>query len=215
MFTLSENDDESKLGDQLPQVLRAVLSSPPVKADTIISPAWIQVLGDAMQAYMITDAGACMEELEEAWKAAWNFLNSSNPEVRKASARTLSILVSCSSPSLGETTVARPQESSIMSKIISQVIKALENVAYAHSTPELLAIISSLITGARGRGSRTASEAAEALLLPLVSKVGELRAHKDFKFKEAADTTLGVAMQIFGPEDLLRKLPLNLEPEQR
>jgi len=168
-----------------------------------------------MQAYMIIDAGACMEQFEEAWKAAWNFLHSSDSKVRKASARTLSILVSCSPPSLGETTVARPQESSIVSKIISQVIKALENVAYAHSTPELLAIISSLIIGIRGRGSRTVSEAAEALLIPLVSKVGELRAHKNFEFKEAADTTLGSAMQIFGPEVLLRILPLNLEPEQR
>jgi len=168
-----------------------------------------------MQAYMIIDAGACMEQFEEAWKAAWNFLHSSDSKVRKASARTLSILVSCSPPSLGETTVARPQESSIASKIISQVIKALENVAYAHSTPELLAIISSLIIGIRGRGSRTVSEAAEALLIPLVSKVGELRAHKNFEFKEAADTTLGSAMQIFGPEVLLRILPLNLEPEQR
>ena len=168
-----------------------------------------------MQAYMIIDAGACVEQLEEAWKAAWNFLNSKDSKVRKASVRTLSILVSCSPPSLGETTVVRPQNSPIMSKIISQVIKALENVAYAHSTPELLAIISSLIIGMRGRGSRTASEAAEVLLLPLVSKVGELRAHKNFEFKEAADTTLGVAMQILGPEVLLQILPLDLEPEQR
>jgi ribosomal RNA-processing protein 12 len=81
--------------------------------------------------------------------------------------------------------------------------------------PELLVIISSLISGLRSRQSRKSPSAAEVLLLPLIAQVGELRTRKGFEYKEAADATLSTAMRVLGPEVLFRVLPLNLEPEQR
>jgi ribosomal RNA-processing protein 12 len=215
LFTLPGEDDENKTGDRLPEVLRVVLSSPPFKADTTISPAWVQVLGDAMQAYKAFDSDACGREISKVWKAVWNFLDSNDVLARKAAARSLSILIQCFPSSLVAAAVADPQGSSTVPKIVSQISKALVNISYSRSMPELLAVISSLISGLRARKSRDSPTATEVLLLPLISQVGDLRTRKSFEFKEAADNTLGIAMQILGPETLLRVLPLNLEPEQR
>ncbi|KAF9453999.1 NUC173-domain-containing protein [Macrolepiota fuliginosa MF-IS2] len=215
LFTLPDEDGESKAGDQLPEVLRVVLSSPPTKTDTTISPVWVQVLGDAMQAYGAINADACDRELSKVWKAVWNFLDSNDAATRKAVVHSLSILIHCCSSSLIATAVTDPHGSSTIPKIISQVSKALENIAYARSMPELLAIISALVTGLKSRTSRRSPTAAEVLLLPLIAQVGDLRTRKSFEHKEAADVTLGMAMQVLGPKVLLQVLPLNLEPEQR
>lgn len=215
LFTLSDEDDESKIGDQLPEILRVIVFSPPTKADSTISPAWIQVLGNAMQAYKVADPDACGRELNKVWKAIWSFLDSNDASTRKAVAHSLSILIHCFPSALIATAVADPQGSSTIPRILSQITKALDNVAYALSTRELLDITSSLISGLRDRNSRKSPTAAETLLLPLVSQVGDLRTRKSFEFKEAADAVLSTAMQVLGPEILLRVLPLNLEPEQR
>lgn len=168
-----------------------------------------------MRAYKAVDPDACGKELTKVWKAVWNFLDSNDAATRKAAAHSLSAMIHCFSPSLVATAVADPQGLSAIPKTISQVTKALENVAYARSMPELLAIISALIVGLKSRKSRRSPTAAEALLLPLITQVGDLRTRKGFEFKEAADATLSAAMQVLGPEVLLRVLPLNLEPEQR
>ena len=103
-----------------------------------------------------------------------------------------------------------------MRKIISNVDKALGSLAFAAAMPEVLAVLSSLISGLRYRGgSRSSPTAAETQLLPLIMKVAELRVQKTFEYKEAADNTLGTAMKILGPEVVLRALPLNLETVDR
>ncbi|KXN91076.1 Ribosomal RNA-processing protein 12 [Leucoagaricus sp. SymC.cos] len=215
LFTLPSDDEESKIGEQLPEVLRIILSSPPTKADITISPAWIQVLGDAMEAYKNIDTEACGRELNKIWKAVWNFLDSNDAVARKSVAHSLGTLIHCFPPTLIETAVADPHGSSTIPRIISQITKALDNIAYARSMPELLAIITSLVSGLKSRKSRKSPTAAEVLLLPLIAQVGDLRTRKAFEYKEAADSTLSTTMQILGPEVLLRVLPLNLEPEQR
>ncbi|KAJ3561831.1 hypothetical protein NP233_g9958 [Leucocoprinus birnbaumii] len=215
LFALPDDDEEAKLGDQLPEALRVVLSSPPTKTDSTISPAWVQVLGTAMQAYKVADGDACGKDLHKVWKAVWNFLDSSDAGVREATAHSLTSLTTCFTPSLVAEAVSDPQGSSPIPKIVSQVTKALDNVAYARSMSELLTIASSLITGLKWRQSRASPTAAEALLVPLIIKTGDLRTRKSFEFREAADSTLSAAMQVLGPEVLLRVLPLNLEPEQR
>lgn len=196
-------------------MLRVVLSSPPVKTDTTISPAWVKVLGDTTRAYNSVDAEACGKDLDRVWKAIWSFLESNDSATRKAAAHSLETLVHCFPPSLVATAVADPEGSSTISKIISQVSKALENVAYARSVPELLGVVSALVTALKSRKSRKQPTPAEGLLLPLIVQVGNLRMRKGFEYKEAVDSTLSTAMRVLGPEVLLRVLPLNLEPERR
>jgi ribosomal RNA-processing protein 12 len=215
LFAQSDDEDNQKIGDQFPDVLRVILSSPPVKTDSAISPAWVKVLGDAMRAYNSIDAEACGKELDKIWKAVWNFLDSKDNATRKAAVHSLSALVHCFPPSLVATAVADPEGSSTIPKIISQVSKALGNVAYARSMPELLGVSSALITTLKNRGSRKQSTPAEGLLLSLIVQIGNLRMQKGFEYKEDVDSTLSTAVRVLGPEVLLRVLPLNLEPERR
>lgn len=168
-----------------------------------------------MQVCKVANANACSKELSRVWKAVWSFLDSNDAATRKSTAHSLTILIHCLPPSLISTAVADPQGPSTVPRIISQVTKSLENIAYARSMPELLVIISALITGLKYRESRESPTAAETLLLPLVVQVADLRTRKGFEFKEAVDATLSTAMKILGPEVLLRVLPLNLEPEHR
>ena len=93
--------------------------------------------------------------------------------------------------------------------------KALGALAYARAVPEVLAVLSSLIAGLRYREKEGGPTAAEVLLMPTVVRVAELRVQKSFEWKEAADRALSTAVQVLGPEVVLRELPLNIEPADR
>ena len=215
IFTVSIDDVSSNIRYQLTDVLRVVLASPPSKSDVILSASWVQALGSAMVAHNAVDQTASSEELLKVWKSVWNFLDSLDAATRKATAQSLCAISSCFSPTLISAAVLDQDGSSIIRKIISQITKALDSLAYARSTPELLSIISSIITNLRHRDSKTSPTAAELLILPLIVRIGDLRISKGFEHKEAADATLSTAMHIIGPEALLNALPLNLDPASR
>ena len=216
IFTVSIDDVSSNIKYQLTDVLRVVLSSSPSKSDVVLSASWVQALGSAMVAYNAADQTASAEELPKVWKSVWNFLDSSDAATRKATTQSLCALSNCFSPALTSAAILdQDGSSSIIRKIISQVTKALDSLSYSRSIPELLSIISSIITNLRHRDSKTSPTAAELLVLPLIVRIGDLRVLKNFEYKEAADATLSTAMHIIGPEALLNALPLNLDPANR
>ncbi|OBZ70964.1 Ribosomal RNA-processing protein 12 [Grifola frondosa] len=219
LLAISVDDPANDVHAQLPDLIKAVLSSSPSKVDAALAPAWAGVLGNAMLAYHATDADACDEELSKVWKAIWSLLESSDAATRKAAAQTLDSLSRCFS-SILITTAVNEQNAvdpkSKIGKIIAQTTKALDSLSYARSVPDLLSVVSSLIENLRFRGgSRNSPTAAESLLLPMVVKVADLRIQKNFEYKEAADATLGTAMRVLGPEVLLHALPLNIETVDR
>ena len=139
--------------------------------------------------------------------------------MRRSALEALTLLTRCFSPSLIDAAVkdARKNESkAVITRIIQQVVKALNSLNFARAIAELLAVISSLVTGLRYRsGSASSPTTAEILMLPTILEVAELRAQKTFEYKEAADTVLQTSMHILGPHVILRELPLNLEPADR
>lgn len=174
-----------------------------------------------MLAYHAADPDACASRIGEAWKTLWAFMEGSDAGVRKAAAQALDQLVKCFTPSFISAAVKERKNDdhkAPLSKIIAQTGKALGALTYARALAEVMAVISSLIGGLRSRGptaTSTGPTAAELLLMPTITKVAELRVQKIFEFKEAADRALSTAMQVLGPEVLLRELPLNLEPTDR
>ena len=174
-----------------------------------------------MVTYHAVDSDACAVRVSEAWKALWAYMEASDASIRKASAQALDQLIKCFSPSFISAAVKerkKDEKKAPLSKIIAQVGKALGALTYARALAEVMTVISSLIAGLRSRGPTAASTgptAAELLLMPIIMKVAELRVQKSFEFKEAADRTLSTAMQVLGPEVMLRELPLNLEPADR
>ncbi|KAF8639555.1 hypothetical protein AX17_001459 [Amanita inopinata Kibby_2008] len=217
LFALSLADTSNYIGHQIPDVLSIVLASPPPKSDIALSPSWVQVLGDAMLAYNKSDPASCANELGKVWKIVWNYLDSNDALTRKATVQSLDSLCRCFTPSTISSAIGDEECRSTLQKIIAQVAKALDSLAYARSIPEVLNIVSSMITNLsyRPAGSRRSPTAAESLLLPLIVKVGEMRTSKGFEHKEKADVTLATAMRILGPEVLFNALPLNLEPSDR
>ncbi|KII92412.1 hypothetical protein PLICRDRAFT_172507 [Plicaturopsis crispa FD-325 SS-3] len=215
----SADSEESNVTGEIPNVLKAVLSSPPSRADVTLPPAWVQVLGSAMLAYSSADADACAGQLGKVWKAVWNFLESGDASTRKAAADSLDMLAQCFTPTLIAAAIQEApggEDKTFLRKIVSQASKALDSLSYAQSIPELLSVISSLTTNLRYRGGgRTSPTAAELLVMPLIEKIADLRIQKGFEYKEAADATIAATLRVVGPEVLLNALPLNIEPADR
>ena len=153
-------------------------------------------------------------EVGRVWKAIWTFLDSTDAKSRKATAESLSRVSSCFSPSLISVAIQDQHNSSVIRKIILQVTEALDSLPYARAMPELLSIVSSVIKNLHYRPDGKA-HAAEILLMPLIIHIADLRISKGFEYKEAADGTLSVGIQVLGPEVILHAMPLNVEPESR
>ncbi|KAJ7268814.1 ribosomal RNA-processing protein 12 [Mycena haematopus] len=206
IFTLPVEDGSVDVNDQISEVLTA--------ADATLSPAWVQVLGTAIFSYHSTDSDAAATELGRVWKAIWPFLESTDGATKKMVAQSLDLLTRCITPAVIDSALVDKDARSTLGKIIAQTAKALDLLAYAGAIPQVLSVITSLITNLRHKvdGTKTA---AEALLLPLIKRVGDLRVQKGFEFKEDADAVISAAMRILGPQVLLSVLPLNLEPDDR
>ncbi|KAJ7163578.1 armadillo-type protein [Mycena crocata] len=207
LFALPVEDESVNVNDQISDVLKAVLASPPSKADATLSPAWVQVLGTAMVSFHATDSTAAASELGRVWKTIWPFLESADVATKKAAAQSLDLLTRCITPAMIDSAVTETDARSTLGRIIVQTTKALDALPYAGAIPQVLAVVSSLIVNLH--------HGTEALLLPLIKHVGDLRIQKGFEFKEDADATLAAAMRVLGPQVLLNALPPNLEPDDR
>lgn len=215
IFRLPFDDDVRGVGAQVPDVLAAVLSSPPPRANFGLTCAWLQVLGSGMRALQATAPAACAKELSHAWKIVWRSLESDDASVRRAAAQALDDLAACFSPEFIQPALQGNAQDAALGKIVAQASKALETLAYAKAIPEVLAVASSLTVNLHYRPSPGAPTAAQQLMLPMIKHIGDLRTQKTFDHKEAADVTLSTAMRVLGPQILLDTLPLNLDPEDR
>jgi ribosomal RNA-processing protein 12 len=218
LLSAPTKEEDFGVVSEIPQILKAVLSSPPPKSDSAIAPAWLGLLGNALLAYKDANSQASAGELGKVWKAVWAFLESSDATIRKASCQSLALLAQCFTPEFITPAMRELGESepkSALGKIVLQTEKAFESLAFARSMSELLFAISALISNLRYREEPAGPTAAEVLLLPLVQRIGNIRTEKDFEHKEAADRVLSQAMATMGPAVLLNVLPLNLEPPDR
>ena len=219
LLTAISDDDETALTAQLPDIISAIHSACPPRSDTTVSPAWALVLARALVSYKKTSPYKFESELPRAWKSVWDFLESADRDTRKSAAEALDHISTCFNSLLTEKALSDARQgtdNSIVVKIVTQTLKALDSLTFARSVPELLSVISSLVRALRHRGGvATNSTAAEVLMPGIITKIGTLRTQKNFEYKEDADKTLGVVMGVVGPEALLKVLPLNLEPSDR
>ncbi|PCH43449.1 NUC173-domain-containing protein [Wolfiporia cocos MD-104 SS10] len=203
LLTLAAEDPANGIHAQLPEMVTAILSSAPGRPDTTLSPAWAEALSHTVLALHSTDADACATELPRTWRAIWALLEAEDTPVRKAAVQALSVLAKCLPPANGGS------PASIAGKFVAQASRALDSLAFARAVPEVLAVVSALVAHVQPRS------AVEALLLPLVVRIGSLRIQQKFEHKEAADGVLRTAMRVLGPKVLLDALPLNIEPSDR
>ncbi|TDL26142.1 NUC173-domain-containing protein [Rickenella mellea] len=201
---------------QISQILKVIISSPPVKTDNALLPSWLQVVGNVVLVYSSSDNEACALEVPHVWKVIFAYLESKDSAVRRETAATLDSVAQGISHAMIESAVQAVDSSTSLTQIVQQVTKALDALPFARAIPEVLSVVSTLIKALRYRpGGRASPTAAELLLLPLIQTIGDLRVKKGFEHKEAADNVLRTAMSVVGPEALLSALPLNLEPADR
>lgn len=217
VLSANTEDDDFDVVLEIPQILKALLSYPP-EIDKAIAPVWLGLLGNGFLAYKNADPRASAGELGEVWKAVWTFLESSDVTIRKASYHSLTLLAKCLTSetitlALQERGQSEPR--SALGRIVLEVEKAFESLAFARSVSELLLTISALISNLHYREMPAGPTAAEVLLLPLVQRIGNMRTEKNFEHKGEADRVLSQAMGTMGPAALLNALPLNLEPADR
>lgn len=197
-------------------LLKAVLSSPPLKTDNTLLPSWIHIIGKIMLVLKTADSEVCTTELPKVWKLVFAFLESSDTSTKREATETLVSLTECLTPQLMQSALHDNDSKSIIMQMINQLTKALDSLAFVRAIPELFFVISSLATVMRhrpsGRGTPTVTE---KLLTPMIQKIAEMRVKKSFEYKEAADGVLRTAMAVIGPQGVLQALPLNLEPEDR
>ncbi|KZT21419.1 NUC173-domain-containing protein [Neolentinus lepideus HHB14362 ss-1] len=220
LLALPSSDSESRIADQTSDIVKAVVSNAPLKSDSTLAPAWLQVVGHAMLAYRASHPESCAQELGRVWMVIWPFLESSDAATRAAAAQSLQMLAQCFTPALFTAAMKEADaaaQKSTVGKIVVEARKALDALAFARSIPEVLLINAALFDNLRFRpgGSRATPTVAQSLMLPTVQKIAELRVKKNFEFKEAADATLGAAMSVLGPQVLLDTIPLNIEPADR
>jgi ribosomal RNA-processing protein 12 len=217
VLSATAKDDDFNGVLEIPQILKGVMSFTP-EVDKAIAPVWLGLLGNGFLVYKNTDPRASAGELWEVWKAVWAFLESSDATVRKAACQSLELLAQCLTPEtirLAMQERGQSEPKSTLGRIVGDVEKAFQSLAFARSMSELLLAISALISNLRYREVPAGPTAAEVLLLPLVQRIGNMRTEKNFEHKGAADRVLSQAMGTLGPAVLLDALPLNLEPADR
>ncbi|THU95393.1 ribosomal RNA-processing protein 12 [Dendrothele bispora CBS 962.96] len=208
LFSRSRDDTSGVDVSVLPDILKTVMALPPSKVDATLAPAWVIVLGDAMAAFSVTDNDACMEHVQSIWKTVWPFLESSNTAVRQAAARSVDLLLDCVSQNDHSFTK--------FGDFASHISKGLSSVNFTRAIPELLQVASSLVISSQNsKDKKPLTHSVNQTILSLIEQIGSLRVAKGFEYKEAADGTLSSAMRAFGPEVILKVLPLNIEPSDR
>ncbi|KAK0563468.1 pre-rRNA processing protein [Tilletia horrida] len=108
-------------------------------------------------------------------------------------------------------------------KVVAQIQDALGKHAlrFANVVPELLDIVAaltrrlghrtSLASSSSKKQASTRRQAASELLLPaLIPVIAELRTSPAFPARENADAVLSAAIQVIGPRQILKQLPLGL-----
>ncbi|KIY44425.1 NUC173-domain-containing protein [Fistulina hepatica ATCC 64428] len=215
IFLLPLESDVNEVTERIPEVLKVVLASAPSKTDAILAPAWLQLVGGALLAYSAASPDVSGTGVAQVWKVVWDFIDSDVVSIRKASARSLESVCQSFTPAFILSSVKNGPSKSIVQNIVTQSAKSLDLLPYARSVPEILSVISCLISNLALRDERTGETYAETLMLPVVKQVGDLRLKKGFEFKEHADEVVSTAMRVIGPQPVLNALPLNLEPSDR
>lgn len=206
-----------------PAILKAILASPPSSSDTTLAPSWLVLLGSIMAAYSESSPEECATELPSVWSTSYGFLESDVLAVRDGAQEALVALSTCiTADQIAATVKANDKGKDIgklpLGKIIQQVAKSLESLAFAKATPQILVVLSALTLALRTLPNSIPGvdkTPAEALLLPLITQVGNLRVKPKFLYKEGADALLDTAMRVMGAHVLLSTLPLNIEPSDR
>lgn len=213
---LSLPPEDGVFHDSYPSVvLEVALSTPPFKSDTILLPAWINFLGILLLRHRSSDTDKYSKDLGKVWKVVWGYLDSADSRIRKTAAESLCKLCQSFSPAFIADSLQDRDSKSALRKIVARLMNALDSLAYAHSIPELLSVVTSLIANLRYRPTATSPTAAQSLLTPLIARIGDLRSQKTFEYIEDTNRALAAAMRILGPEVLLQILPLNIEPSDR
>ncbi|GJJ06213.1 hypothetical protein Clacol_000403 [Clathrus columnatus] len=199
--------DDSTSSDVTP-LIRALLSSPPVKTDTTQTPAWLELLQAAFSTGLVS---LDEKEAETVFKSIFEYLESSDTNIQKCSAQALSIFLSkvITNDMITAASLEKDQKklTSAVGQIITHVRTSLHSLQFTRAIPQILTILAALVKTLRYRPVNKSitipPTAAEIMVLDLIQYSGQLRIKKGFEHKEAVDQVLRTAIGVVGPEVIL------------
>lgn len=224
LFTHSSDSFEA---GKVESTLDAVLQARPDDRDDRLLPGWLEAVEHGWVALARVDAAACRRELASGNRIAdiLHLVGSDSPLVRKPAASCASAIcryaltdqdILAAAADRGKGKKAGSATASAVTQMIVGLLEALSTIRHAPAAvPAFLSVLGSLVSRLRLPVPSTSKArprpAASVLLEDHIKLVGDLRGEPTFEYREAADSVLGIAAQVCGPEWLLEILPLGLE----
>lgn len=204
--------------------LEALIALRPAAKETVVLPGWLGALETGFVALARVDPAACRAGIVGNFEGVLSLCASSVQagEVRSRAEKTAVAFVRwCLGDAMTDERDLDDEASPIM-RVVATVEEALGSLKWrGQGAPHLLAILTALFSRLRTRPGPSAASssagsdprqptAASRLLHPHLDTVGKMRAGKRFDYRDAADSTVGMAIEVCGPEWVLSVLPLNL-----
>ncbi|KAL6717535.1 pre-rRNA processing protein [Lecanora helva] len=185
---------------KLPRLMEAISELRPSHNDSQLLPPWIAVISRGYDVSAQVNSEETFQKLPELFENVSSFLSSSSHNIRTSAAECLiSFLVDC----VPKSAILEP--SNAHKEVFEKIAKstnALLSVKFQSAWMEVFTVLSALLLAFKWRSV--------GLLDEIVKIVGELRSNDSFNGKKEADAVLGRAVEVMGPENVLRLLPLNL-----
>ena len=191
---------EESSSSKLPRLLEAIMELRPSQNDSQLLPPWIAVLSRGYDVSAQIEPEDIFQKLPELIELISGYLASSSHNIRiSASECLISFLVNC----IPDNIILEPSiyDEKTLEKV-TKSIAALLNVKYQAAWMEVFHVLSTLLGALKWRSDPLAED--------IVRAVGELRGNESFNGKKEADAVLGKAVEVMGPDTVLRILPLNL-----
>lgn len=224
--TLFSKSSDSFEEGKVEETLEAVLAAKPAGSGSVderILPGWLGTVEHGFVAFARTNPTNCTRSLLSTFNGVLHYLSSPAPAVRAAATSTLTALLRyCVSPEEIEYTVFNPHDEDDrdhpLKAICDNLLGAMKSIKYqAAAMPHLLAVVSALLSKLRVRVSsglkkdKQKTPAAGYLVAEHVKLAGHMRGIDGFEYRDAAESVIGTATEVCGPEWVLDLLPLNLE----
>ena len=185
---------------KLPRLMEAITELQPSQNDYQLLPPWVAVISRGYDVSAQINPEDTFQRLPELFEMISGFLASSSHNIRlSASECLISFLANC----VPKSVIIDPSiyDEKVLKKLANSAVTLL-SVKYQAAWIEVFTVQSALFTTFRWRSVD--------LLDEIVKAVGDLRGNNSFHGKKEADAVLGKAVEVMGPDTVLRILPLNL-----
>ena len=185
---------------KLPRLLEVTIDLQPSQNDTQLLPPWIAIISRGYDVSAQVDPHDTFQKLPQVFETISKFLSSMSHNIRiSASECLVSFLANC----IPSNAIIKPSlyDKKTLEKLSTMIVNLL-SIKFQAAWMEVFSILTASLTALKWTSA--------PLLNDAIKTVGDLRGSDSFNGKKEADTVIGKAVEVMGPEAVLAILPLNL-----